>query len=130
MDSTTKLILLCILLELFEANWQRSNTLMGSLAKSYYFYNKSIFVLLFMHIGYLYTLYISLAFDLLNWPIFFILLLKSMDIFMKIHLVQKIFVRKDVEDSFILMLESPTPRWYYLMGVVTYPWLLALALGG
>ena len=130
MDSTTKLILLFIALELLEALWQRASTLMGSLAKSYYFYNKSIFVLLFMHIGYLYTLYVSLAFDILNWPIFFILLLKSMDIFMKIHLVQKIFVRQDVEDSFILMLESPTPWWYYLMGVVTYPWLLALALGG
>jgi hypothetical protein len=53
-----------------------------------------------------------------------------MDIFMKIHLIQKIFVRQEAEESFILMLGSPTPRWYYLMGVVTYPWLLALALGG
>jgi len=130
MDSTTKLILLFIALEFFEANWQRAGTLMGSLAKSYYFYSKSIFLLLFMHIGYLYTLYVSLAFDILNWPIFFILLLKTMDIFMKIHLIQKIFVRQEAEESFILMLESPTPRWYYLMGVVTYPWLLALALGG
>ena len=130
MDSTTKLILLFIALEFFEANWQRSSTLMGSLAKSYYFYNKSIFLLLFMHIGYLYTLYVSLAFDILNWPIFFILLLKTLDIFMKIHLIQKIFVRQEAEESFILMLESPTPWWYYLMGAATYPWLLALALGG
>ncbi len=130
MDSSTKLILLFILVELFEANWQRASTLMGSLAKSYYFYSKSIFLLLFMHIGYLYTLYISLAFDLLNWPIFFILLLKSMDIFTKIHLIEKIFVRKEVDESFIRMLESPTPWWYYLMGVVTYPWLLYMALGG
>ena len=125
-----KLILLSIVLELFEANWQRSTTLMGSLAKSYYFYHKSIFLLLFMHIGYLYTLYVSLAFDILNWPIFFILMLKSMDIFMKIHLVQKVFVRQEVDDGFTLMLESPTPWWYYLIGVLTYPWLLYMAMGG
>ncbi len=125
-----KLILLSIVLELFEANWQRSNTLMGSLAKSYYFYHKSIFLLLFMHIGYLYTLYVSLAFDLLNWPIFFILLLKSMDIFMKIHLVQKVFVHQEADDGLLLILESPTPWWYYLIGVLTYPWLLYMAMGG
>ena len=130
MDSATKLIFLFVMLELFEANWQRSGTLMGSLAKSYYFYRKSIFLLLFMHIGYLYTLYISLALDLLNWPIFFILLLKSMDIFMKIRLVQKIFVDKEAEEGFLLMLQSPTPWWYYLMGVATYPWLLYMAMGG
>jgi hypothetical protein len=130
MDSTTKLIILFIALECFEANWQRSGTLMGSLAKSYYFYSKSIFLLLFMHIGYLYTLYISLALDILNWPIFFILLLKSMDIFMKIHLVQKIFIQQEADEGFLMMLESPTPWWYYLMGVATYPWLLYLAMGG
>jgi len=83
-----------------------------------------------MHIGYLYTLYISLAFNLLNWPIFFILLLKSMDIFMKIHLVQKVFIRQEADDGFILMLESPTPWWYYLIGVLTYPWLLYMAMAG
>ena len=125
-----KLVLLCVVLELFEAYWQRASTLMGSLAKSYYFYNKSIFLLLFMHIGYLYTLYISLAFDLLNWPIFFILLLKSMDIFIKIYLVQKVFVRQEADDRLLLVLESPTPWWYYLMGVMTYPWLLYMAMGG
>jgi hypothetical protein len=130
MDNTTKLILLFIALELLEASWQRASTLMGSLAKSYYFYNKSIFLLLFMHIGYLYTLYIVLALDILNWPVFFILLLKTMDIFMKINLIQKIFVRKEAEDGFILMLESPTPWWYYLIGVATYPWLLCMAMGG
>ena len=130
MDSTSKLILLSFVLELFEANWQRSHTLMGSLAKSYYFYNKSIFILLFMHIGYLYTLYVSLAFDLLNWPIFFILLLKSMDIFMKIHLIEKVFVRQEADDGFVLMLESPTPWWYYLIGAMLYPWLLYMAMAG
>ncbi len=130
MDSTSKFILLFIALELLEASWQRASTLMGSLAKSYYFYNKSIFLLLFMHIGYLYTLYISLALDILNWPIFFILLLKTMDIFMKINLVQKVFVRREADDEFILMLESPTPWWYYLIGVATYPWLLFMAMGG
>ena len=125
-----KLILLCVVLEFFEAYWQHASTLMGSLAKGYYFYHKSIFLLLFMHIGYLYILYVSLAFDILSWPIFFILLLKSMDIFMKIHLVQKVFVRREADDGLLLMLESPTPWWYYLMGAMTYPWLLYMAMGG
>ncbi len=125
-----KPIILFVFVELFEANWQRSSTLMGTLAKSYYFYSKSVFLLLFMHLGYLYTLYLSLALDLLNWPIFFILLLKSMDIFMKIHLVQRVFVRQDVDSALMRALESPTPWWYYLMGAVTYPWLLYLAMGG
>lgn len=125
-----KPIILFVVVELFEANWQRSSTLMGTLAKSYYFYSKSIFLLLFMHLGYLYTLYLSLALDLLNWPIFFILLLKSMDIFMKIHLVQRVFVGQEVDNALMRALENPTPWWYYLMGALTYPWLLYLAMEG
>lgn len=125
-----KLIILFIVIELFEAYWQRAGTLLASLAKGYYFYHKSIFLFLFMHLGYLYTLYVSLVFDVLNWPIFFILLLKSMDMFMKIHLYQKLFVKQEAEEGLLSVLESETPFWYYLLGAMTYPWLLYLAFGG
>lgn len=124
-----KIIALFIIIELFEAYWQRASTLVGSLAKGYYFYSKSIFLFLFAHLGYLYTLYISLAFDLLNWPIFFILLFKSMDMFMKIHLYQRVFENKEADENLRHMLESEIPFWYYFVGAVTYPWLLYLAFG-
>jgi len=124
-----KPIILFVVIEFFEASWQRDDTFLGSLAKGYFFYHKSIFLFLFVHLGYLYTLYISLAFDLLNWPIFFILLLKSMDMFTKIHLYQKLFIDKEVDEGLMLALKTPTPWWCYLLGVVTYPWLLYLAMG-
>ncbi len=123
-----KIIALFVLLEFLEAYWQKSDTLMGSLAKSYYFYNKSIFLLLFMHIGYLYTLYISLALDIVNWAIIAILVLKSFDIFTKIYIIEKVFVKKEADDALLEVLSVKTPFWYYLIGVSIYPYLMYIAL--
>ena len=88
-----KIIILFIFVELFEAYWQRSDSLVGALGKGYHFYRKSIFLLLFMHLGYLYTLYISITFSLFNWAIMLILVLKTLDIIVKINLIEKLFVK-------------------------------------
>ncbi len=122
-----KLIALSIVLELFEAYWQHSDTLLGSLAKGYHFYKKSIFLLLFMHIGYLYILYVSIAFSIFNWAIVVILLLKTIDIVLKINLIEKVFVKQKADDEFLIILETKTAPWLYLIGVFTYPYLLYLA---
>lgn len=81
-----------------------------------------------MHIGYLYTLYISLAFNLLSWALLAILVLKSFDVLTKIYLMEQIFVKQDIDDGLLEILESKTPFWYYLIGVSIYPYLMYIAL--
>jgi len=123
-----EIIILFILVELFEVYWQRSGTLLEALSKGFYFYNKSIFLLLFMHLGYLYTIYIMLAFSIYNWAIGVILALKTLDIIVKINLIDRVFVKRNIGMELEMMLESKTSIWIYLTGVFTYPYLLYLAL--
>jgi len=117
-----------IIVEIFEAYWHKSSTLMGSLAKDYHLYRKSVFIFLFTHFGFLYTIYVSLLTDVLNWAIFIIFLLKILDIFTKIYFIQELFVKQRREKQILSMLETPTPAWYYMISVILYPYLLYLGL--
>jgi len=122
------IIVVAILVELLEAYWQRSGTMLGSLGNGYYFYRKSVFLFLAMHFGYIYLLFVSLAFGVLNWAIILALTFKSFDIFTKLFLIQKIFIDNQVEDEWISALQAKLEPWYFLIGVFTYPYFIYLAL--
>jgi len=82
-----------------------------------------------MHTGYLYILYISLRYDLLNWPIIGILAFKSLDIFFKIDLIGRLHGDGSaLPAEMAVMLNAPIPPWYFLAGVVTYPYFVYWAL--
>ncbi len=117
-----------IAIEFFEVYWRRSSTLMGSLAKDYHLYQKSVFIFLFMHFGFLYTIFVALLTDVLNWAIVLIFLFKILDIFTKIYFIQELFVKQRRDKQMISMLEMPTPEWYYMINVILYPYLLYLGL--
>ena len=110
--------------ELFEAAWRRADTLRGALERSHYYYRKSIFILLLMHTGYLATLFISLRYGILNWPIIGILAFKTMDIFFKLDMIRRIWTTREIDATMEAMLSAAIPRWYFLAGVVTYPYFI------
>jgi hypothetical protein len=117
-------VALSIVAELFEAWWQRADTLKGALERSYYYFRTSIFLLLVMHTGYLATLFISLRYNLLNWPIVGILAFKTMDIFFKLDMIRRIWIVREIDVQMEAMLSTTIPRWYFLVGVVTYPYFI------
>lgn len=123
-----KIIILFIFVEIFEAYWQKADTLKATLGKSYHFYKKSIFLLLFMHLGYLYTIYISISLSLFNWAMMLIIALKTLDIMVKLNLIEKLFIKQDADPQLKLALEEKTPSWVYLTGVFTYPYLMYLSI--
>jgi hypothetical protein len=120
-------VVLSVFAELFEAAWQRADTLKDALSNSYVYYKKSVFIFLAMHLGYLVTLFVSLKFNLLNWPIIAILAFKTMDIFFKLDMVRRLFGDKELSLEMSSMLESPIPKWYFLAGVFTYPYFIYMA---
>jgi hypothetical protein len=126
-------VVLSIVAELFEALWQHADTLQGALERSYRYFRTSIFLLLVMHTGYLATLFVSLRYDLLNWPIIGILAFKTMDIFFKLDMIRRIWIVREIDAQMEAMLTASIPRWYFLAGVVTYPyfiyWAFRIALG-
>jgi hypothetical protein len=121
------LVLLSLLAELVELSWQLAPTLRRTLERIDALYRRSIFLLLLGHTGYLYLLWLSLRFDLLNWPIILGIALKTLDIFTKIELLKA--VRSDrVDPQTEAMLDWSMPLWLWLIGPLTYPWLVWLAL--
>ncbi len=128
MDTLIALILILIILELFEAWWQRSDTMMGVLAEGYHYYQKSIFLFFLMHPSFYYILFVILFTQVLNGWMVTILLLKSVDLFFKITMMQNIFLKGEADDVLGSFLEEPLSPWIFLTGVSLYPFLLFYAL--
>ncbi|MEA3455850.1 MAG: hypothetical protein U9R26_05035, partial [Campylobacterota bacterium] len=128
MDTLIALILILIILELFEAWWQRSDTMMDVLALGYHYYQKSIFLFFLMHPSFYYILFIILFTQILNGWMVTILLLKSVDLFFKITMMQNLFVKDEVDEVMGTILYEPLSPWIFLTGVSLYPFLLFYAL--
>ncbi len=116
-----------VIAEIFEAAWQRADTLKGAIEKGYRYYSKSIFVYLAMHLGYLATIFIALRYNLLNWPIIGILAFKSLDIFFKIEMISRIYGKGRLDPQMEAMLNAPIPKWYFFSGVFVYPYFVYMA---
>ena len=121
-------VALSLLAEIVETSWQYAPTMREVMEKVRRLYRRSIFWLLAGHTGYLYILYLSLRYDLLNWPIVLAIALKTLDIFTKIEMVRKIYVRGETDPVTEEMLRMRIPPLLWLIGPLTYPWLVWLAL--
>jgi len=128
MDTLIALILILIILELFEAWWQRSDTMIGVLTLGYHYYQKSIFLFFLMHPSFYYMLFVILFTQVLNGWMVTILLLKSVDLFFKIAMMQNLFVKDEVDEVLGSILYEPLSPWIFLTGVSLYPFLLFYAL--
>jgi len=124
-----QIVLLSFLMELIEIFWQYSPTLKGSLEKMNRLFSRSIFLFLMAHTGYLYLLFISLRYDLLNWPIIVAISLKTLDIFTKINLLRAINGDDKELNSELSseLLGLDIPKWLWIISPFTYPWLIYLA---
>jgi len=114
-------------LELLELSWQAGSTLQEAFERMYRVYRRSVFLFLLGHTGYLYLLYISLAYDRLNWPMILALALKIADLFTKMGILDKIYVKKERDENLRQMLGVPVSAWMWFAAPLTYPWLLYLS---
>ena len=128
MDNALLLTSLLLFLELFEAFMQRSGTLYGVMKNLYSWYRKSIFLFFLMHPAFYFILFVVIATDTLNIYMIAILTLKIFDLFYKLELIKKIFIKQDVPQDLAAMLEWQIPSWFFLMGVLLYPPLLYYGL--
>ncbi len=121
-------VALSFLAEIIEISWQYAPQMGQVIDRLWRLYSRSVFLLLLAHTGYLYILYISLRFDLLNWPIIVAIALKTLDIFTKIEMVRKIYIRHEVDELSRQMLNMQIPLLLWAIGPLSYPYLVWLAL--
>ncbi len=125
-----EIVIVTLLVEIIEVMLQYSNTLKGSIVKIFSYYQKSPFLFFASNVGYIWLLFISINYGVFNFAMVLAVSLKSLDIFTKMHLIQKLFLKPD--NNYIHdispMLEGKTPFWVWLIGPLTYPYIVYVAL--
>jgi hypothetical protein len=122
-DTLLNYIILFIVLELYEVQWQKSNTMIGMLARMYQQYSKSIFVFLLMHPTFYFAIMFMILSDYNTYAIA-ILLIKGIDIAIKILLLKKVFIEKELSQELSLALLSPLHKLVPYVGLLVYPPLI------
>lgn len=124
-----QIVLITLVLEVLETLLQYKSTLKESLQKQYQYYLKSPFYFFSVQVGYIWLLFLSIVYDNLNWVLLIAIALKSFDIFTKLELIRKLFRQPDGSyiDEIDPLLNRKLPLWVYLIGPLTYPYLVYVA---
>ena len=120
-------IVLYILLELYEVEWQKAHTIMGMLARMYQWYQKSAFLFLLMHP----TLYFGIYFVMLthfNGYAVALLSFKAADVLTKMFLIKKVFIEQSLDKEMQEALFTPIGSVLPYIGIVLYPFFIFMAL--
>ena len=128
MDILTQIILLMVMLEIIEANFQRASTFEGMIERLYHYYQQSVFLLFLIHPTFYFVLFIALYLDIWNSFMIAILALKGLDIFFKIEIIKQRYIRKKMDEELQMIMKMRLTPWIYLLGVIIYVPLLAMAL--
>ena len=119
-------IVLYILLEFYEVQWQKAETIMGMLAQMYQWYHKSIFLFLIMHPTFYFGVWFVFATHYNPYAVA-LLLFKSADIITKIILIKKVFIDRELSEEFALSLFTPIGPYLPYMGLLLYPFFIYMA---
>ena len=120
-------IIIFLVLEIYEIQWQKAQTIMGMLARMYHHYSKSIFLFLIMHP----TFYFAIGFMILSDYNFYATLLfsiKAIDIVMKIVLIKQVFIDKDISPELSLTLLTPFNNLLLYISLIFYPILIYMSI--
>ncbi|WP_226960555.1 hypothetical protein [Sulfurimonas paralvinellae] len=121
------IIIFYIVLELYEVQWQKAETIMGMLARMYRWYQKSIFLFLIMHPTFYFAVWFVLQTNYNPYAVA-LLLFKSADIITKIVLIKKVFIDKELSREFTLSLFTPIGPYMPYVGILLYPFFIYMAL--
>jgi len=121
------LFILFLFSEFFEMIWQKSSTLLKMMEKIYAYYQKSPYLLYMMHPSYILSIYLFYITHYSTW-ILVVIIIKSIDIMLKVLLIQKLFITQDLSDEIRLMLSQPLHPIMLTMGIMLYPYLIFMAL--
>lgn len=119
------LFLFFIFLELFEASWQKSNTLHGLILYNFTIYKKNIFLYFLLHATFFYTIFISIYLNNFTFWMSSILVIKFLDIVFKISLMKKL--SEGLSLSEIIPADINMTFIFRYIGVIIYPLSFILA---
>ena len=120
-------IILFMVLELYELQWQKAETMMGMLARMYQYYRKNLLLFFIMHPTFYFSIYFMTLTDynIYASSMFFI---KAVDISMKVVLIKQVFIEKKMTNELSIALLAPIPKLLPYIGLILYPAFIFMAL--
>ncbi len=120
-------VILFVLLEIIEISWQKASTIMGMFLRMHKFYKKSVFLFLFMHPTFSFSVGFAILTDY-SLGSLILLLIKTADIYIKIILMEKIFNKKELSHEMSLIFLAPVDNFLPYLGLLIYPIFIIGAL--
>lgn len=84
------LFFIFIAIEIFESNWQKSDTLYGLLANNYSIYKINIFLFFLLNFSFIYSIFLSIYLQNNTFLMLSIVGVKFLDIMFKLNIMSKI----------------------------------------
>jgi len=127
MENIYLIILIYILLELFEVQWQKSDTMMGVLGNLYRYYRRNIFLFFLMHPTFYVGIGVAMATDL-AFSAVALVFIKTVDIATKLILIQQVFEKQEINAELSAMLLAPLHPFMLYLSVFVYTPLVYFAI--
>lgn len=125
-DNLLTLIFIYLILEYYEIHWQKSDSMMGMLLRMYVPYQKSPLLFFSMHPTYYYVIFLLLAMNE-HTVLLIMLFIKTVDIALKVLLIQQVFEKRQLSHEMSLMLLTPLHPLMPYIGMVLYPPFIYMA---
>ncbi len=87
-----------VAIELFEANWQKSDTLYGLLFNNYKIYQSNIFIYFLLNLGFIYSIFLVIYLQNTSFWMLSIVGVKFLDIVFKLNIMTKISQNLPLEE--------------------------------
>ncbi len=116
---------LFLALELFESNWQKSDSLYGVLTNNYRIYKKHMILYFFMNPTFFYSIYLSMVFNDFGFWMSSIVILKFLDIIFRLSILNKLDKKQDIKE--ILPFNPPMNIYFSYLNLFIYLPLLFFA---
>jgi len=126
MESIYTWIVVYILLELYEVQWQKADTLMGMLLRMYQRYRSNMLLFLVMHPTFYFAIWLMMVTNA-SFGAIALLFIKVVDIATKIVLIQQVFEKKELSQEMSMMMLAPLHPLMPYIGVFVYPPMVYMA---
>jgi len=119
------LFFIFIAIELFESNWQKSDTLHGLINNNFLIYQKNIFLYFILHASFFYTLFLCIYLNNFGFWMSSIVIIKFIDMAFKLNMLQKISQGYSIGE--IMPVNIKMTLLFRYMNVLIYPLSFAFA---
>ncbi len=127
MNDIYTVTLIYIMLELFETQWQKADTMMGMLRNMYARYRSNVLLFLLLHPTFYFTIYLAMVTHY-KAEILVVLFVKTFDIATKIIMMTQIFEKKEISAALAQMLHAPLHKVMPYIGLFLYTPLIFMGL--